>query len=85
MSRRKYWQTKTHCPCGAQNWDDVTDAQTGTAYVRCRQCGRHHLVSKGGYVDWSVGVMMQSAEELGSEWTRSALSTYFARPSEVTT
>ena len=42
-------------------------------------------MSKGGYVDWSVGVMMQSEAQLGSEWTRSALSAYFARPSEVTT
>lgn len=60
-----------HCPNDTiAGWDDVSDMQTGTAYARCRTCGRHQLISKSGYVDWRVGLMLDSGAALGSAWTQ---------------
>lgn len=61
------------CHCGNANpwyFDDVSDAQTGTMYVRCRVCGAHTVTSPTGYVDWRVGLMLDSGAALGSAWTQ---------------
>ena len=61
------------CRCGNANpwhFDDVSDAQTGTMYVRCRHCGAHAVVSPHGFVDWHIGLMLDSNAALGSAWTQ---------------
>jgi len=52
------------------DWDDVSDAQTGTMYVRCRKCGAHRMASPSGFVDWRVGLMLESGAAVGSAWTQ---------------
>lgn len=75
----------TQCRQSEGRWEDLTDAQTGTAYIRCRDCGAHYRASAAGYLDWSTGVFMNgTAGTVGSEWTQKAASTFFGRPSDVT-
>jgi len=61
-----------------QRFDDVSDQQTGTMYARCLWCGLHHPTSRAGYIDWDVGVMMDSQYAVGSAWTLSENTAYFA-------
>ena len=74
------------CTCGQSEgrWLDVTDAQTGTAYMECRDCGTHFRTSATGYVDWHTGVFMGGEHVVGSEWTQQPTPGYFGRRSDVT-
>jgi len=74
------------CECGTRpaRWEDITDAMTGTAYVRCRACGRHHLASPHGYVEWRVGLFMQRPNEIGSAWTQKTAPNFFTKESGLT-
>lgn len=61
------------CRCGNDEptrFDDVSDAQTGTMYARCLVCGAYNLASRAGYVDWHVGMMLDSSQAAGSAWTQ---------------
>ena len=63
--------SRKRCRCGAPGlWDDTTDIQTGTAYLRCRRCGAHYLASPRGYVDWGTGLFVTSPDAVGSAWTQ---------------
>lgn len=61
------------CRCGNTDhlrFEDVSDAQTGTMYARCVTCGAYNLASPAGFVDWHIGLMLDSAGALGSAWTQ---------------
>jgi len=68
------------CPRGRvePRFDNGSDAFTGTAYAECRWCGTQHPTSRGAWVDWSMGVAMDSRYVIGSAWTSGAAKGYFA-------
>lgn len=75
-----------HCPNSSiYGWDDVSDMQTGTMYARCEVCGRHRLTSASGYVDWNVGLMLDSGAVLGSAWTQQPSTDIIPQVSRMTT
>ena len=83
--KRSLWSEGKRCKCGNTTyWEIVSDAQTGTTYAECLECGRYHLVSPHGYVDWSTGVFMQGEQQMGSDWTQKTAKTYFAPRSGLT-
>lgn len=75
-----------HCPnASVYGWDDVSDMHTGTMYARCKGCGRHTLTSSGGYVDWNIGLMLDSGAALGSAWTQQVSAEVLPEVSRLTT
>lgn len=64
------------CGCGGTGWAFVTDAFTGTVYTRCTGCGRHVPASPRGWLDWSVGVCVESSQVIGSAWTQQVSPTF---------
>lgn len=75
-----------HCPnASIYGWDDVSDMQTGTMYARCKFCGKHQVTSAAGYVDWNVGLMLDSGAALGSAWTQQPSTDIIPQVSRMTT
>lgn len=76
------------CPrCGQSqdlHWTAVSDAQTGTVYLRCEDCGTHVVSSPHGYIDWGVGLLMESRVVMGSVWTQRVAPTFVADVSRLT-
>ena len=69
---------------GDMGWDYVSDAQTGTVYARCKRCGAHALSSPGGFVDWRVGMMLDTNAAVGSAWTQMPSARYMPEVSKLT-
>lgn len=67
------------CSCGNARWTDTVDAATGVAYAQCTRCYRHWAMSRRAWVDWSLGIMVESEWVVGSDWTKSVSSTFFGK------
>ena len=74
MTGRRGWVVKRQddkCPkCGATQWKFTTDAMTGSTFARCGTCGAHLLSSPHGFVDWALGLALDSDAVVGSAWTQ---------------
>ncbi len=64
-------------------WEFVSDAQTGTVYMRCPKCGAHVLCSPRGFVDWHAGLFVGSSHVMGSEWTQQVGGAFLAELSKL--
>jgi len=84
VTSRQLWHDGRACDCGnSSRWEDVTDVATGTAYVRCRICGRHHLASAHGYIDWRLGLFLDRGYPW-SAWTQRVSAQFFGKDSGLT-